>query len=219
MLNDKGKEINVGSVYDEAYFLRGKETCKSCYENYRWMPELTVPMVQAMVCYLGIGQQEDILDFGCARGYTVRAFCEQGYNAWGYDVSEWALTNADETIKDRLIVNDSVLIEKTFDWVISKDVLEHVPQVADTINDLLQIARTGVFVVVPLSAADGEKYVVRSYEKDVTHIHRLSLTSWVRMFLRPGWTVTACYRVPGVKDNYARFAEGNGFITCRRIEE
>ena len=34
-----------GSQYDEDYFLRGKQTGKSLYEDYRWLPELTRPMV------------------------------------------------------------------------------------------------------------------------------------------------------------------------------
>ncbi len=205
-------------AYDADYFLRGKETGKSLYSDYRWLPDLTIPMVCAMVRHLGMGPSDSVLDFGCARGYTVRAFREMGYNAWGYDVSQWAMENADETVKEYLVSNYSTLFADSFDWVIAKDVLEHVPQVADTIADLMCMARKGVFAVVPLSAVDGGRYVVRCYEKDVTHIHRLTLRTWAGHFMRPGWSVTLSYRVDGVKDNYARFETGNGFITARRIE-
>src|SRR5579862_3672374 len=84
-----------GSVYDESYFLRGKESGKSLYENYRWMPDLTIPMVQRIIEHCGIRRGDSILDFGCARGYVVRAFRELGYNAYGYDISRWAIENAD----------------------------------------------------------------------------------------------------------------------------
>lgn len=209
--------------YDADYFLRGRETGKSLYEDYRWLPDLTIPMVVRMIGHCGIKPDDNVLDFGCARGYTVRALREMGYNAWGYDISRWALENADPSTKEYLIINGSTLWRHSFDWVIAKDVLEHVQDVRDVISSLLDIAGAGVFAVVPLgnlksaTAESGGQYVVPDYEKDVTHIHRLSLSCWVDMFLRPGWRVEAAYRVPGIKDNYARWEYGNGFITARRL--
>ena len=52
--------------YDADYFLRGKETGKSLYENYRWLPDLTTPMVCSIISHLGIRSGDTILDFGCA---------------------------------------------------------------------------------------------------------------------------------------------------------
>lgn len=205
-----------GEQYDEDYFLHGKETGKSLYENYRWMPDLTIPMVVRTISHCGIKPNHSILDFGCARGYLVRAFREMGYQAQGYDTSQWAIDNADDVVKD-YVTNDANKITGKYDWVIAKDVLEHVEVVSYTIPALMQYARRGVFVVVPLSAENRDNYVVPEYEKDVTHIHRFTLGTWVNMFLRPGWSVEASYRVPGVKDNYAQYEKGNGFITCRRL--
>lgn len=207
--------------YDADYFLRGKQTGKSLYENYRWMPDLTIPMVNAIIDHTRILKSDTILDFGCARGYIVRAFREMGYNAWGYDISEWALRNADEEVQQYLSGDlYHSFTTNDYDWIIAKDVLEHINYIALTINDLLGAARKGVFVVVPLSEWDGTEYVIPEYEKDVTHVQRLSLMSWLAMFIRPGWAVTASYRVPGVKDNWHKpgWERGNGFITARRVD-
>jgi len=198
-------------MYDADYFLRGLETGKSLYVDYHWLPELTIPMCNAIVKHLGIKGQS-VLDFGCARGYTVKALHQLGYDARGVDVSTWALDNCDPDVKDFVSSKLSFV-----DWIIAKDVLEHIPQVVETINDLLLHARIGVFVVVPLSDMDNHPYVVSDYEKDVTHFHRLTLASWVRMFLRPGWSIEARYRILGVKDNYNDWTTGNGFITARRL--
>ena len=207
-------------MFDEDYFLRGKETGKSLYKDYRWLPDLTIPMVCSIIGHLGIKYDDTILDFGCARGYVVKAFREMGYHAYGFDVSEWAVENSDKDICS-FITCDPEALNKSYNWIIAKDVLEHIPVVLDTITRLLEVASTGLFVVVPLSAVDGNKYVVRCYEKDVTHVHRLTLGSWASMFMRPGWSVEASYRVKGVKDNYWRpmFRLGNGFITARRVGE
>ncbi len=204
--------------YTEAYFLRGKESGLSLYTDYRWMPDLTIPMVCSIISHLGVITDNRILDFGCARGYVVRALREIGYEAYGVDVSEWAIRNADEAAKPYVnwLENGPPILLNEFDWVIAKDVLEHIPKVDDTIAELLDAARVGVFAVVPLSMLDGTRYVVSEYEDDVTHIHRLTLATWAGKFMRPGWTVEASYRVRGVKDNYAYSPVGNGFITARR---
>lgn len=204
------------NIYDESYYLRGRASGKSLYEDYRWLPELTVPMAHAIADHLGLSKNDVILDYGCARGYTVKAFREAlGMEAYGVDISEWAIANADEGAKPFLSCTDQ--IPPGMDWIIAKDVLEHVPQAADVITQMLESAKKGVFAVVPLSMIDGQAYIVADYEKDVTHIHRLCLSSWARLFMRPGWSVTGSYMVGGVKANYASFEWGNGFLVARRL--
>lgn len=204
------------SMYDEDYYMNGVRSGKSLYENYRWLPHLTIPMCQAVANYLGVRKNQTVLDFGCAKGYTVKALRHLGYDAYGQDLSEWAIANADEEIRDRVRCSEHITHE--FDWIIAKDVLEHVPQVADCIAEMRHHARIGIFAVVPLAICDGEKYVLPDYEKDVTHIHRLSLASWGRLFLTRGWDVKLTYRVPGIKDNHwlPAWEPGDGFIVATR---
>lgn len=208
------------SIYDADYFLRGKEKGLSLYENYSWLPDLTIPMCQAIINHLPIRTGETVLDFGCARGYVVKALRKLGVKAVGVDVSTWAIKNCDESVENYcLLVEELKGVENGYDWIIAKDVLEHIPQTADTIDDLMKTARIGLFAVVPLSPARGERYVVPDYELDVTHVHRMTLLDWAFLFARPGWRVELAYRVPGVKDNYDKpgWEKGNGFLTARRI--
>lgn len=207
------------SVFDEDYFMNGIETKKSLYVSYSWKPELTIPMAQAIVDYVGIGKGETVLDFGCARGYLVKALRQLGHQAFGVDCSEWAIENCDPEVKDFVGLGHITAspLKHFSQWIIAKDVLEHVADLSMNIGNLLACVQKGVFAVVPLSEFPGGKYVVREYEADVTHIHRLPLWNWAKLFMRPGWSVEGCYRVKGVKDNYSQFETGNGFITARRI--
>ena len=207
--------------FTEEYFLRGRDSGLSLYDNYRWMPELTIPMVRAIIEHLGLDKRDHILDFGCARGYVVRAFHELGFrNTLGVDISEWAIENCDPSIKKMVFHLSSYSLYRKGqhfpDWVIAKDVLEHVDEVANTVDALMTVARKGVFAVVPLSMENNTHYVVSEYEKDVTHVHRLNLSTWAKIFMRPGWSVTASYMVAGIKDNYQQWQWGNGFLTARR---
>ncbi len=209
--------------YDESYFLRGKESGKSLYTDYRWLAELTIPMVQRITEHCGMERGQTILDFGCARGYVVRAMRGLGYDAWGMDISKWAIENADKEAAPYLIHSKSVPpeIDTEYDWIIAKDVLEHAEYVGRTITELMSSVAKGIFVVVPLSEFDKGQYVIEEYEKDVTHIHRYTLQTWASMFIEPGWRTELSYRVAGVKDNYFKpgWDMGNGFIVARRIEE
>ena len=111
------------NLYDENYYERGIETGVSCYSNYRWIPELTIPMAARLIEYLGIAEHQKILDFGCAKGYLVKAFRLLHREAYGYDKSEYAINCVPEEIKD-YIRNQ---VDGGYDWIISKDVFEHIP--------------------------------------------------------------------------------------------
>lgn len=215
--------MNEGSQYDADYFLRGKESGKSLYENYRYLPELTIPMVQTIIEHCNIQKGARVLDYGCARGYTVKTLRGLGYEAYGYDISEWAVQNSDPQIRQCVTTDKKFALDPpvSYEWIIAKDVLEHVRYVKSVVVDLMKIAEKGLFVVVPLSKFDNSPYVINDYEKDTTHIQRYTLGTWVNMFLRTGWVVEASYRMKGVKDNWwkSEWKLGNGFITARRIEE
>lgn len=206
--------------FDADYYLRGQETGRSLYKDYRWLPELTIPMVQRMIDFLGINKNGGIQDFGCARGYLVKAFRELGVNALGYDISEWAISNCDPDVKDFVVLGDKLRYYS--DWVIAKDVMEHLTiyDVSAALKSFSERALVGVFAVVPLSSNISEPYVVPEYEKDITHNIRWPLWRWVSEFhsaFDEKWEISARYRVEGIKDNYAGWPRGNGFITARRL--
>lgn len=209
----------TASAFDADYYLRGCETGKSLYLDYRWIPNLTIPMVRTIISHLGIEPGDTVCDFGCARGYTVRAFRELGYAAWGVDCSEWAIENADDTV--RQYVRLGTLPHMDYDWILAKDVLEHIPspQLEITIEAIAACSRKGFFAVVPLAPQKGMPYVVPEYEQDVTHVQRLALTDWGLMF----WThsggrhvINMEYLIEGIKQNWSQYENGNGFIWGRR---
>lgn len=208
----------MSDPYDGDYFLRGKETGKSLYTDYRWMPELTIPMCKAIAEHLGMKQPASILDFGCARGYVVKAFRQLKFEACGVDLSEWAIKNCDPEVIGHVYNLEFPPLYK-FDYVLAKDVLEHIPEfeLDNVIQSLFAKMRRGMLVVVPLSPGLGEPYTVPDYEKDITHQIRWPLTAWLMRFNRYAgdrWLVRGCYRLPGVKDNYYDdYPLGNGFIT------
>ena len=202
------------------YYLRGQSLGLSCYENYSWHPEMTEPTARAILECLQPAPGDTLLDFGCARGYLVRVFRAWGYSAWGVDVSRWAVgEGADSDAKPYL---STELQLEHYDWLIAKDVFEHVP-----LPDLPLLRRTlrpcilrGALVIVPLSCTDGGVYVEPTEEKDTTHCVRMTQSTWLA-FLKsiwPWWDWAVANRVPGIKDHRAA-SSGFGFFVGRTTEQ
>ena len=90
--------FNPPEYFNEDYYERGAETGKSLYSHYRWMPELTIPMAHHIAKYMDLHESEKVLDFGCAKGFTVKALRLLGYKAFGVDVSQYAFDEMDAKV-------------------------------------------------------------------------------------------------------------------------
>jgi cyclopropane fatty-acyl-phospholipid synthase-like methyltransferase len=112
-----------GSFYDSDYFERGKESGKGWLENYHWMPRRSFKEALAFIDYLGLDESSHVLDFGCAKGFIVRALNELEIKTEGCDISEYALSFAGRNCWN--CSNPNSWRGRKYTHVISKDVLEH----------------------------------------------------------------------------------------------
>lgn len=217
------------SRYDEDYFEHGPIAGVSGYMNYSWMPERTLRMAHLLIRELPITKGQRVLDFGCAKGFLVKALRILDVEAWGVDVSEYAVNHADAETKPYLYQDmfgergaarlGSKNCFDNYDWMIAKDVLEHLTE-AELVDLLVkcrsQIAR--MFVAVPLG--DGERFIVPAYDADVTHRLAKPVEWWLARFRETGWYSPGVeYAFPGVKEDWAaRYPNGNGFFVLERVD-
>jgi len=204
--------------FDREYFEQGPMTGKSLYTNYRWLPELTLPLCHHLVTYCGIMSEDRILDFGCAKGYVVHGLRLLGYDAHGVDVSEYAISQSPKEVNGYVTkIEPFEEISIDFDWVICKDILEHLPY--DSIDNQLQLladCTKNLIVMVPLG--DGHKYYIDAYEQDVTHIIREDLKWWEERFFRNGFNVDEMtYDMGPFKKNWQIHPQGNGLFCCSTL--
>jgi SAM-dependent methyltransferase len=209
--------------FDREYFEFGAVTGVSGYTNYRWMPELTLRMAHHLVRQLPIEAGQSILDFGCAKGYLVKALRIFDFEAYGADISPYAIDNCDGEVRGfcRRIdgVGDPALFPRRYDWIVAKDVLEHVDE--DDLRQFLSRAARhadNLFVVVPLAADDHSgRYIVPDYDNDATHVIAKSLDWWAGMLEGCGWRVDLkATGIAGCKENWRlRWPDGNGFFRAR----
>jgi SAM-dependent methyltransferase len=201
--------------FDGDYYENGVGSGKSLYSNYRWMPELTIPMCHEIIWKMKIDHDATVLDFGCAKGYLVKGMRLLNRKAFGVDISKYAISEADlevENMVAAIIPGEEIKVGELseFDYVIAKDVLEHIPH--DSLDQQLKVLRKAakrMLVVVPLG--DGEKYYIPSYEQDKSHFIREDLDWWQNKFEDAGFNIKeATYDTGYLKTNWKQWEKGNG---------
>jgi len=205
--------------FGEDYFLRGPETGLSNFKDYRWLPDLTLPMAAVVKRIMGIKDGDSLLDFGAGRGYFVKAMRMLSVKARGYDISEWAVQNCDETVKD-VMTNELQVFPNSTDFLWSKDVLEHIEsdELSRVLPSLLASVRKKALFIVPLAESDGGKYLNPLDEKDATHVQRRTLLSWINLIqsAAPEMIISGSYRMPTLKASSEHYPHSTGFIQATR---
>lgn len=206
--------------YDAKYFEDGIASGKSCYTNYRWIPELTIPMAFWIIRALNLEPGARVLDYGCSKGYLVKALRLLGIDAWGVDISAYAIRHCDSDVRDYcnlITAEDPVPVTGKFDLVMTKDVLEHLPESAlhDFFRQYSGLSRR-MWHVIPLG--DNGVFRIPEYHADRSHITIENELWWEQLFREHGWHTTKySHHVRGIKDNWAdRHPSGNGFFNLYR---
>jgi len=206
-METKYTKQKLAKMFDGDYFERGVETGKSMYTDYHWMPKTTFRAAQAFVSEMNPGKTETIIDYGCAKGFFVKALRRMGYQAYGVDISKYAIENADPEIKQYLSLSAS----GHYDIGFTKDVLEHSFANNDFLNSVLAEMRSLAdrwLVVVPVGFE--EHFIIPAYEKDPSHIIRQPSGWWVEIFQENNFDISQTkYRMEGIKDNWFYGPRGN----------
>ena len=120
---------------------------KICYGGYRYMEGRWEKVARAMVEKYGIKAGDKILDVGCGKGFLLFDFIKvvPGVEVCGIDVSEYAIENSKEEVKDRLQVANAIALpfpDYHFDFVFTLNTLHNLYNY-DLDKSLREIERVG----------------------------------------------------------------------------
>lgn len=95
-----------------------------CYGGYRYMPGRWESVARLMVEHYGLKPGDRILDIGCGKGFLLYDFTKvvDGLELYGIDISEYAIANSKEEIRDRLCLGNATELpwpDHYFDFVYS----------------------------------------------------------------------------------------------------
>jgi 2-polyprenyl-3-methyl-5-hydroxy-6-metoxy-1,4-benzoquinol methylase len=117
MVKQKKAKVFSGSkpssFYGEGYYLNGEGSnygrrdekgnmIFAPYDEASYLPRNR----QLAQFIASVYKPKTALVLGCARAYLVQALREQGIDAKGIDISQWAIDNAPKKIREHLYVGD-----------------------------------------------------------------------------------------------------------------
>ena len=209
----------MNEIFNEDYFERGLESGLSCYSNYRWLHKQTIMACGAIIKFAEIEKEHTLLDFGASKGFYVKGFLELGIESWGWDISKYAVDNCHPDVKDRMTLldmNQSFPKNRWYDWVLAKDVLEHLA--IDKMRIFLKdIPAPRGYFIIPLGL--GNRFNDPRNNMDITHKLCMPAWWWGLEILKERWTIIKyAEEVPGLKQAWAT-KDAYGHFICRRLGE
>ena len=177
----------MSEIYNEEYYKNYDVGCgKVSYENSEYTKGFLIKLADRIVADF---HPKTVLDAGCALGFLVAALRDRGVEAYGIDISEYAISKVREDIRPFCKVGS--LTEKlpeglpeTFDLVVSIEVLEHL-YAADGNKAIQNICGVTDTVLFSSSPDDFE---------EPTHVNVQQREYWGRLFFQNGFTDDITYR-------------------------
>ncbi len=174
--------MNKQQLFSEDYFDSGKASMGqyASYEAARFYPAFN-KMTEFIKRRIA---PKRVLDLGCAKGYLVDTLRKNGIEAYGVDISKYAIEQGPEQVRSYLMTCDLnfenlAYPDNYFDCIICMGTLEYI---ANQQNALEQISRTltkdGILLMTTLDyIPEGDE--LRKYAK--------SKDSWIETFKELGF--------------------------------
>lgn len=147
-----------------------------------------------------------VLDAGCALGYLVSSLRKRGVEAYGIDISNYAINNADDEIKPFCKVcslTDEIPADfpKKFDLIVTIEVLEHLfpEEGAKAIKNLCSMTDTIIFTSTPDDITDK------------THVNVQKSEYWAEIFAKNSFYRDLVQKVDFICPWAALFNKKNNF--------
>jgi SAM-dependent methyltransferase len=166
------KAPGTSNLYDEFYFAKG---CGEPYERSEVWLNLFSSFAERIQREIHPGS---VLDAGCAMGFLVEKLRERDIEAWGVDISQFAISKVAPTIQEFCWVGSiTVPFPRRYDLIVSIEVLEHLPS-QDTekaVSNLCAYSDDILFSSTPYDY------------KEVSHFNVQPVEYWAELFAKEGY--------------------------------
>ncbi len=181
------EHIRISREYGEEYFDGAREFGYGGYSyDGRWQP-----VAQDIIDHFGLKKGDRVLDVGCAKGFLVKDLLALGINAYGIDVSKYALMNCEPEVVGRLQIGSAEELpfpDGSFDAVLCINTLHNLPrELAKTaLQEMQRLAPGNGFVQVdsyltPEDKEIFESWVLTAYFYDYPE-------GWQKLYSEAGYT-------------------------------
>ncbi len=140
-----------------------------------------------------------VLDVGCAKGFLVFDLCQQGVDAYGIDISRYAVAkDCSEACVGKLHLgsaDDLPFPDKSFDLVLSINTLHNLPRprLIRALQEMRRVSRGGMFVAVDSYRTPAERALFEDWV--LTAETHGPPEFWLELFAEAGYEGDYCFTI------------------------
>ena len=179
----------VARKFDKDFFDGDR---KNGYGGFYYHPRFWQPVIPSFQKYYNLDQNSTILDVGCAKGFMLHDFKEliPGIKTKGIDISEYAIANCIETVKEDVQVGDACNLpfeDNSFDLVISITTIHNseIDGCEQTLKEIMRVSKNYSFITVDAYRNNLEKEEMLAWNltaKTILHVDK-----WKEFFSSVGY--------------------------------
>ena len=171
------------------------------YGGFSYNPKFWSPVVPTLKEHFSLSSNTSLLDVGCAKGFMLNDIAKaiEGISLKGIDISEYAIANSIEGMRQNLVVanaKDLPFDNNSFDVVISINTVHNLEkdELAQALQEIERVSKDKSFITVDAYNSEAEKQ--RMYAWNLTAKTIMSVDEWVSFFNDVGYTGDYYWFIP-----------------------
>ncbi len=171
------------------------------YGGFGYAARFWEPVAPTFQAHFGLAAGDRLLDVGCAKGFMLHDFARliPGLEVEGIDVSEYAIENAIEDMRDRVQVADARSLpyeDDSFDVVVSINTIHNLAreECGQALREIERVARRGAFITVDAYRDEAERERMLAWNLTAQTI--LHVDEWIAFFDEVGYTGDYYWFIP-----------------------
>ena len=163
------------------------------YGGFSYFSRFWEPVIPTFQEHWGLTAEDSVLDVGCAKGFMLYDLQRliPGIKVCGLDISEYAIENAKEEVKQFCQVGNATNLpfdDNSFDVAISVTTLHNLEgdDLVKGLQEIERVAKRGSFITVDAYEDDEQKE--RMYAWNLTAKTVMHVDEWKKFFKEVGYT-------------------------------
>jgi len=198
-VNEKTEEDRaIARQFGEAFFDGDR---RHGYGGFSYFPRFWQPVIPTFQSHFGLTSKSSLLDVGSAKGFMLHDLRElvPGITVRGIDISDYAIANSMDTVRDCVSVADAQDIpfdDDSFDVVISVNTVHNLEQSAcgKALQEIERVSRGQSFITVDAYRTDEEYERMQAWNLTAKTI--LHVNEWEAFFKEVGYTGDYYWFIP-----------------------
>ena len=182
-----GEHIRISREYGEMYFDGPREYGYGGYKyDGRW-----IPVAKDIVKHFNLNKGDKVLDVGCCKGFLVKDLLNLGIDAYGIDISQYALDHCEKEVVGRLKIgsaDDLPFKDNFFSAIISINTIHNLPRekCLKAVQEIQRLAPGKGFIQVDSYKNEKQKKIFESWVLTAKYYGYPS--EWKELYRQAGYT-------------------------------